>query len=213
MSQAKTPLILVVVGSLLSGCGSSETSAPTAPTTVVAPAETSPPEDGITARALFDQAMAEAARWQADAELAGVSTSLAEGPTHAFWFYDVQSPSKQTCTRIRALANGQVANVGSGESCRLMKAVPRDFVDSPVAFKAAVTAGFQPGESLQFGLRYQRDQALPAPRPCWVLWSNLDGDEDQGTIRGWCIDPLNGSFVTRLSGYGRTEPAETAGGT
>ena len=72
---------------------------------------------------------------------------------------------------------------------------------------AALTGFFD--ESVQFGLRYQRDQSLPEPRSCWVLWSDLDGDEEKGIIRGWCIDPATGTFVTRLSGYGRTEPAQS----
>ncbi len=215
MSREKVLLILLAAGGLLAGCGGSETPPPPAsaagdavPAAAAPATEPEPPADGITARAMLDQAMVEAVKWQADAELAGVTTSMAEGPVHGFWFYDVQSPSKETCTRIRALANGQVANVGTGDSCVLMKPVPRDFVDSPAAFEAAVAAGFQPGESVQFGLRYQRDQALPEPRPCWVLWSDLDGDEEKGIIRGWCVDPANGTFVTRLSGYGRTEPAK-----
>ncbi len=214
MRHARTFLILVAIGGVLAGCGGGEAPPPaaapaSAPTPAAAPAvETEAPDDGITARALFDQAMAEAAKWAADAELVLVTTSLAEGPVHDFWFYDVQSPSQGTCTRIRALANGQVANVGSGDGCVLMKPVPRDFVDSPVAFDAAVAAGFQRGETVQFGLRYQRDQALPEPRPCWVLWSDADGDEEKGIIRGWCVDPATGAFVTRLSGYGRTEPAQ-----
>jgi hypothetical protein len=62
-------------------------------------------------------ALAEARKWQPDAELVTVTTSLAEGPRHGFWFYDVQSRAQGTCTRIRALANGSVANVGTGEGC------------------------------------------------------------------------------------------------
>ena len=164
--------------------------------------------DGITARSFIDQALAEAKKWQPDAELVGVSTGLAEGPRHAFWFYDVQSQSKGNCTRIRALANGRVENVGLGEECVLMKPVSDGFVDSPVAWEAARAAGFAPGDSTQFGLRFQRDQALPAPRECWVLWSDADGDEEKGIILGWCVDPATGTFVTRLSGYGRNEPLQ-----
>ncbi len=216
MSCKRVLLTLVTAGGLLAGCGSRETppaaagpEGDTAPAAAASATDPESPADGITARAMLDQAMAEATRWQADAELAGVTTSMAEGPTHGFWFYDVQSPSHKTCTRIRVLANGQVVNVGNGETCQLMKPVSRDFVDSPAAYEAALAAGFQPGKSVQFGLRYQRDQALPEPRSCWVLWSDLDGDEEKGIIRGWCIDPATGTFVTRLSGYGRTEPAQS----
>lgn len=183
--------------------------APAAQPAAPAPAEGEPAADaGITARTHLDQALAEAAKWQADAQLVLVTTSLAEGPRHAFWFYDVQSPAAGTCTRIRVLANGpKIDNVGSGEACVLMKPVSTAFVDSPAAFDAARAAGFQPGDSVQFGLRFQRDDALPEPRECWVLWSDLDGDEAQGITRGWCVDPSNGQFVTRLSGHGGTVSA------
>jgi hypothetical protein len=165
-------------------------------------------DGGITARALLAEAVVEASKWQADAQLAGVSTSMAEGPIHDFWFYDFQSPSTGTCTRIRALANKRVENVGSGDGCVLMKPVSADFIDSPAAFDSALAAGFEPGDSVQFGLRFQRDQALPEPRQCWVLWADADGDEEKGIIRGWCVDPADGAFVTRLSGYGRIEPMQ-----
>lgn len=201
---------------LLAGCGGGdEAPAPAAAEPAAPPAESAVPapaaadESGITARAALDQAMAEATKWQADAQLVVVTTSLAEGPRHDFWFYDVQSPSQGTCTRIRVLANGpRVENVGTGDSCVLMKPVSLGFVDSPVAFEAAVAAGFQPGDSLQLALRFQRDQALPEPRECWVLWSDLDGDEEKGVTRGWCVDPASGQFVTRLSGYGGSVRAE-----
>ncbi len=160
----------------------------------------------ITARLMLNQALAEAKKWQADAQLVSVSTSLADGPTHLFWFYDFQSPSRETCTRIRALSNGEVKDVGPGDPCLLMKPVSSGFVDSPAAYEAALAAGFRKGDSVEFGLRFQRDQALPVPRECWVIWSDPDGDEDKGIIRGWCVDLATGAFVTRLSGYGRHEP-------
>lgn len=136
------------------------------PTTAApAPAEAAS-EDGITARAMLEQALAEARNWAPDAELIGVATSLTEGPRHGFWFYDVQSRAKGACTRIRALANGGVSNVGTGDGCMLMKPVSLAFVDSPAAWDAARAAGFNPGDSAQFGLRFQRDEALPQAREC-----------------------------------------------
>lgn len=180
-----------------------DTAAPVAPAPAPA-AEGS--ADGITARAMLDEALAEAQKWAPDAELAGVATSLADGPRHAFWFYDVQSRARGACTRIRALASGRVENVGTGEECVLMKPVATGFVDSPQAWDAARAAGFDPGDSAQFGLRFQRDEALPQARECWVLWSDADGDEATGLTRGWCVDPASGQFVARLSGKGRQEP-------
>ena len=196
----------------VAACGGGETSPPpqgaaNAPAPIeAAPAPAS--EEGITARAMLDDALAEARKWQPDAELVTVTTSLAEGPRHGFWFYDVQSRTQGTCTRVRALANGGVANVGAGEQCVLMKPVSLEFVDSPAAWEAARAAGFDPGDSAQFGLRFQRDEALQAPRECWVLWSDADGDGASGAIRGWCVDPATGQFVARLSGKGRTEPLQ-----
>ncbi|GMW08093.1 MAG: hypothetical protein QY320_00005 [Gammaproteobacteria bacterium] len=200
---------------MLGACGGGEAPPSAADATPPAPAPVEPTpaadaagSDGITARAMLEQAMAEATRWEPDAELVIVTTSLAESPRPAFWFYDVQSRAKGRCTRIRALANGAVANVGTGEECVLMKPVSEGFVDSPVAWDAARAAGFEPGDTAQFGLRFQQDEALPEPRECWVLWSDVDGDEAAGLIRGWCVDPSSGQFVARLSGKGRTVPLQ-----
>lgn len=217
MSYRSPVLIIVGIGLVMSACGDSKPTQDTAAVSAPAgqgeapaagPDTATPGQENalITARSMIDEALAKAQQWQADAELIGVTTSLADGPAHNFWFYDVQSPSQETCTRIRAMANGSVENVGGGEGCVLMKPVSNEFVDSPVAYEAALAAGFQKGDSVQFGLRYQRDQALPAPRECWVVWSDADGDEEKGVTRGWCIDPATGVFVTRLSGYGRIEP-------
>ncbi len=213
MSRTRSFLAACTTALFIAACGGGpEEPAATAPTTVPGAVEPAPvpeaaSEEGITARAMLEQALAEAQKWQPDAELVVVTTSLAEGPRHAFWFYDMQSPSTGTCTRIRVLAKGSVENVGSGDECVLMKPVSLGFVDSPVAWEAARAAGFEPGDSAQFGLRVQRDEALPTPRECWVLWSDADGDEAAGVIRGWCVDPATGQFVTRLAGKGRQEPA------
>lgn len=215
MNRYSAIFSVTAISLLVAACGGGGEAPkePTAAATAEAPAQADVPaapepagDEGITARAMLDQALAEAKKWQPDAELVVVTTSLAEGPSHGFWFYDMQSPATGTCTRIRALANGSVTNVGTGEECALMKPVSAGFVDSPAAWEAARAAGFAPGDSAQFGLRFQRDEALPAPRECWVLWSDADGDEAAGLIRGWCVDPATGQFVTRLSGKGRIEP-------
>lgn len=211
MRRFKPHASIAIAVLLLSACGESTppdtaTAQPTPPAELTPaapePAAAEAKSDLITARSLLDQALAEAQKWQADAQLIGVTTSLADGPAHSFWFYDLQSPSQGTCTRIRAMANGSVTNVGSGDACILSKPVSTGFVDSPVAYEAALAAGFRKGESVQFGLSYSGDEALPAPRECWVVWSDPDGDEETGTIRGWCVDPQSGAFVTRLAGRG-----------
>jgi hypothetical protein len=200
---ALMPLFALVVA----GCG--EKPAPAlAEQGAEAPAATALEAGMLTARSMLDAAIAEARRWQPDAELVVVTTSLADGPAHDFWFYDFQSPAKSTCTRIRALAGGSVANAGTGDACRLTTPISTGFVDSPVAYEAAVAAGFRKGESVQFGLSVKNDQALPAPRECWVVWSDADGDEEKGISRGWCVDPATGAFVTRLSGYRAPAPPE-----
>lgn len=218
MSTIRTFLALSI-SALATACGSGNES-PQEQTTVepavsasgtapaTAPSPATEQTSGITARAMLEAALAEAKKWQPDAELIVVTTSLAEGPTHDFWFYDVQSRASGSCTRIRAMANGRVENVGAGDSCVLMKPVSAQFVDSPVAWDTARAAGFTPGDSVQFALQFQRDQALPAARECWVLWSDNDADEATGLTRGWCVDPANGQFVTRLSGKGRIEPLQ-----
>ncbi|QOJ32822.1 MAG: hypothetical protein HRU81_12265 [Gammaproteobacteria bacterium] len=196
----------------LAACGGGEVPAPgnsaASPASTATPPAAPASADGITARAFLEQALAEARAWQPDAELVGVSTSLADGPRNTFWFYDVQSPGQGRCTRIRALENGDVENVGTGGACVLMKPVSAGFVDSPAAWQAARAAGFAGGDSVQLSLRYQRDAALPEPQPCWVLWSDADGGGQAGLIRGWCVDPASGQFVVRLSGQGRPDPLQ-----
>ena len=214
MTHVRPVLAAILASWILPACGGGQ-----APTGSPSSASARPPDaapvvqgptttaDGalITARTLLERALAEGARWQPDAQLIGVNTSLADGPAHGFWWYDLQSPSTGTCTRLRAMANGRVDNVGSGDSCVLMKPVSSGFIDSAAAYQAALDAGFRKGTSVAFSLRFLRDQALPAPRECWVVWSDADGDEQRGVIRGWCIDPVSGIFVARLSGYGRSE--------
>lgn len=207
---ALVPLFALVVA----GCGekpqtaAAERGAETSAATPSVPATgaTEPEAGKLAARAMLNAAIAEAHKWEPDAELVGVTTSLADGPAHDFWFYDFQSPAKSTCTRIRALSSGSIANVDTGEECRLSAPVSTDFVDSPAAYEAAVAAGFRKGESVQLGLSVKNDQALSAPRECWVVWSDADGDDEKGITRGWCVDPATGAFVTRLSGYRAPAP-------
>jgi hypothetical protein len=210
--------VFVLAVSLVAGCGRqpaehgpSASEAPPAAAPSTAPSQPEGADEGlITARSRLPEALAEARRWRPDAELTGVTTSMAEGPAHSFWFYDVQSPSAGACNRIRAMANGDVATVGSGDECLLMTPVDEGFVDSPAAFQAALDAGFEPGESVQLGLQFQSDEALAAPRECWRISSDLDSDDATGLTRAWCVDPASGVFVVRLSGRGRQQPLPSA---
>lgn len=200
------PLLLAIAAVVLGACGGGGSS-PAAGDGVDARPAAPASVAGISARALLEQALAEARAWQPDAELVAVSTSFATGPRHTFWFYDVQSPSRKSCTRIRALENGTIENVGTGGACVLMKPLSGEFIDSPEAWRAARAAGLIPGGSMQFALRYQRDAALPAPQACWLLWSDADRDAATGVTRSWCVDPASGQFVARLSGKGRSAAA------
>lgn len=155
--------------------------------------------DGITARELLPEALAAARAWSADAQLVAVSTRFASGPRQTFWFYDLQSPSLQRCTRLRVQADGEVDNVGTGGACTLMPPLPADFVDSTVAWQAAREAGFQPGGAVHLALHQQREGVAGAPRACWLLWSRQDGDGPGAPLHGWCVDPLGGAFVGELA--------------
>jgi hypothetical protein len=201
--------VIVAVAALAAGCGPSDQSTgakketPATPPAAAAPdtpAPSQPASDKITARAQLSRVLAEAAKWQADAELFGVFTSFAEGPATAFWLYDFQSRATKTCMRLRAFANGKLDTAEASQDCRIRKPVPREFVDSPKAMASSVAAGMKTGESVEFSLRFLKDQALAAPRACWVISS--DSDSESGVTRAWCVDPATGAFVTRLSGYG-----------
>lgn len=205
---SRRPLLPAIAAVVLAACGGGGGTSPAAGGSAAARSNAAASVAGITARALLEPALAEARAWLPDAELVAVSTSFAAGPRHTFWFYDVQSPSRKSCTRIRVLENGTIENVGTGGACVLMKPLSGDFIDSPEAWRAARAAGFVPGDSVQFALRYQRDAALPATQECWLLWSDAEGDAAAGVIRGWCVDPASGQFVARLAGKGRSTPAQ-----
>ena len=199
--------LIVAVAALAAGCGPSDQSSGTKKETPAAPPASTnttallePANDKITARAELSRVLAEAGKWQGDAELFGVFTSFAEGPATAFWLYDFQSRTAKTCTRLRAFANGRLDTAEASHECRIRKPIAREFVDSPAALASAVAAGMKTGESVEFSLRFLQDKALPAPRACWVISSDLDADG--GVTRAWCVDPATGTFVARLSGYG-----------
>jgi hypothetical protein len=213
------PRVLALCMVLLTGLAAcspeaAEQSPPTAagaatdnPETAATPATAAPPpQDGITARAFLDQALAAAQAWQPDAQLYGVHTSYASSGHNAFWFYDVQSPAQGQCSRFRAMASGQFDNVEEAHDCMLSAPLATDFIDSPQAFAAATAAGFKHDEDVSLHLHVMRDdEVLPGPRPCWVANSaEYDTDPEQGIARkGWCVDPMSGEFVVRLSGFGR----------
>lgn len=151
-----------------------------------------------TARSQLAQAQQAAGFWQADATLTRVgTTSLQQDGAAPVWEYEFLSPSSATCARI---------NTGTGEArvtelgkCSPAKTVSGDFVDSPIAIKAAVTAGFEPGETSYAYLSFVNDSALPG-RECWVLYTTNDFDTRTIAMRAWCVDPKTGEFVGRLSG-------------
>lgn len=208
ITGSRVAVLLASAAMLLLACGKSEEKkqTPAADTQTVAtpaPPPEAPPE-GITARARLDAVLVEAAKWQPDAQLFNVFTSFAEHPEAAFWLYDLQSPSKKSCMRLRAFASGRLDTAEETHECRLRKPVAKDFIDSPAAFKSAVAAGMKPSDNMEFSLYQLSDKALTAPRACWVVWAS--GDSAEGDLkRGWCVDPQSGTFVARLSGYGAPE--------
>lgn len=198
---------MVAVAALAAGCGPSDQSAgakketPAAPpASITTPTPSEPANDKITARAELSRVLAEAGKWQGDAELFGVFTSFADGPATAFWLYDFQSRAAKTCTRLRVFANGRLDTAEAAHDCRIRTGVAPEFVDSPAALAGAVAAGMKTGESVEFSLRFLQDKALAAPRACWVISSDFDAEG--GLTRAWCVDPATGAFVVRLSGNG-----------
>jgi hypothetical protein len=153
---------------------------------------------GNTARSQLAQAQQAAGLWQADATLTRVgTTSLQKDGAALVWEYDFLSPSTVTCARV-STGTGE-ARVTELAACSPAKTVPGDFVDSPAAIKAAIKAGFQPGETSFAYLSYVDDSALPY-RECWVLYTTNDFDAQTIAMHAWCVDPKTGDFIGRLSG-------------
>lgn len=210
MSLPKLGVGVIAVALAAAGCGPGQQEktkaaaplapAPAAPVSAAAPALSGDAGGKITARAELARVLAQAHKWQADAQLFSAFTSYAEGAATAFWLYDFQSPATRTCLRLRVMASGALETTEASHDCRVREPVPTEFVDSPAALASAVSAGMKTGESIEFNLRFLKDKALSAPRSCWVLSS--DFDEEEGVTRAWCVDPATGAFVVRLSGYG-----------
>jgi hypothetical protein len=159
--------------------------------------------DLITAKSGLEKAVAEAKKWKPDAELSGVSTSNAkEDGKSVVWTYSFQSRKTRTCARVIILAAGRVTIQDLG-NCTLFKPIATTFVDSPEAVAVAKAGGFQVGEEISMHLTHRLDKNLTPSRECWSL-STYEHDFDRkiGLIRGWCVDPKNGKFVTRLAGEG-----------
>lgn len=155
---------------------------------------------GFTARAGLEQAQQTIKTWQADAALSRVGTTVlkADG-TAIMWQYSFVSPATTTCARVILLAGGEprIQDLGS---CKPPNTVSTEFVDSPVMLKAAVEAGFKPGEDSDAYLVFIHDAATP-DRECWVVSTIADFDTEHAYMQGWCVDPKTGQFVVRLSGH------------
>lgn len=67
----------------------------------------------------------------------------------------------------------------------------------------AKAGGFQAGEEFNIVLNHRRDTNLNPSRECWGLSSpDRDFDKKKAVMRGWCVDPQSGKFLTRLAGEG-----------
>ena len=156
MTLSRWANAFVITGVLFAaGCGPSDQSAgakkqtPGAPppaAVAVTPTPSDQANDKITAGAALSRVLAEALKWQADAELFSAFSSSEEGSTAEFWLYDFQSRAAKTCTRLIVFANGQLKTTEASHECRIRKPVPREFVDSPAAIASAVAAGMKTGE-------------------------------------------------------------------
>lgn len=100
------------------------------------------------------------------------------------------------------LATGASTTTDLG-TCTLEVAIQEDFVDSPAALNAALSGGFKTGETINFTLSHKYDENLNPSRPCWTVYSpENDFDSNQAVMRGWCVDPKTGKFVTPTVGKG-----------
>jgi hypothetical protein len=114
----------------------------------------------------------------------------------------IRSHKTQTCARVIVLATGKVTTQDFG-NCTFAKPIATTFVDSPAAVAGAKAGGFQAGEEINISLTHRRDKNLTPSRECWSLSSpKHDFDKQNAVMRGWCVDPKNGKFVTRLAGEG-----------
>jgi hypothetical protein len=154
----------------------------------------------LTAGDGLEKAQQTAQTWQADATLTRVSTNVIKTDgTAIMWQYSFLSPATEACARVIMLAGSEPRLQDLG-SCNPEKPVSTSFVDSPAMLKAAVNAGFQPGEESDARLMFTHDAATP-DRECWVVSTISDFDRETASMRGWCVDPKNGEFVVRLSGH------------
>jgi len=159
--------------------------------------------DSITAKSGLEKAVAESKKWKSDAELAAVGTSKGKADgTSFYWNYDFQSKKTHTCARVIILATGKVTTQDFG-NCTFSKLIATTFVDSPAAVAGAKAGGFQAGEEININLTHRRDRNLTPSRECWSVSSfEHDFDKNNAVMRGWCVDPKNGKFVTALAGEG-----------
>lgn len=152
-----------------------------------------------TAKAWLVQAQQAAKKWQADAALTRVGTTMVkQDGTSNLWQYDFLSPTTGKCARIMIVGGGEPRTQDYG-TCTPPKTIPTGFVDSPVAVAEAAKAGFKLDDISQAYVVHMIDNAIPE-RDCWVLHSAADFDQARSVMRGWCIDPKTGKFVARLAG-------------
>ena len=152
-----------------------------------------------TAKAWLAQAQQAAKKWQADAALTRVGTTIVkQDGTSNLWQYDFLSPKTVKCARIMIIGGGEPRTQDYG-TCTPSKTIPTTFVDSPVAVAEASKAGFKLDDLSQAYLVHMIDNAIPE-RDCWVLHSAADFDKTKSVMRGWCVDPKTGKFVARLAG-------------
>lgn len=154
-----------------------------------------------TAKSELSQALQAAAKWQPDARLEAVSTSLADATGRSrLWQYSFHSPKARKCVRVQ-IVKGMPLNVVDLGSCAPGKPVTTEFVDSPAAMQEAAKAGFSPDpEGWNSMLLSRSKDRLAKDKECWNVSNVKDFDPKKSVKKGWCVDAKTGKFATRLSG-------------
>jgi hypothetical protein len=154
-----------------------------------------------TATSGLAQAQQAAVKWQADARLETVSTTLADATGKSrLWQYSFHSPKARKCARVQIIKDMPLNLVDLG-TCTPGKPITTKFVDSPAAVQEATKAGFTPDpEGWNSMLLSRSKDRLAKDKECWNVSNIKDFDPKKSVMKGWCVDAKTGKFVTRLAG-------------
>lgn len=147
-----------------------------------------------TAKAAITQAAPVAAKWQADAQLAHVSTLRGQGDGRAAsWLCTYYSPKAKKSAIVTVRDGGKV-EVDADVRNTSIDAIGSDFVDSDQAAAAAAKAGLKldkGAKDLGFGL-VVGGQATGKPRLYWSV--TVSSDKGMSSVT---LDGKTAAFVKR----------------